>query len=320
MPSNGVRRRVLVAAGASEEALLRALFTQAPLHGWDAIPAKSFEEARFVLQHSACDLLLVDEGLCQQQGADGLAWLASQRDVPVVFLARAAAEQITQAYVDGVNFWLPRDLALAHPSLMAAALERAAELTQLRRGQRAAGETVHQCRRQIDRLVGLLWRTIPMKPEQAWLTQRHMLERLQEEISRSERHGAPLTVALGEIRPVPALDDGRTAEPVLADWTTERITRAKRRCDVAGQYGLHGFMLLMVHTPSRGGFTCCRRLQQLLEAVPAVANDGPRGPVRAYFGVAGFAEEAASAKSLLHCAEQRLETARTVEEDRLVVT
>ena len=164
MPSIGVRRRVLVAAGASDEALWRALFSQDPLNGWEAIPAHSFEEARFVLQHSACDLLLVDEGLCQQQGADGLAWLASQRDVPVVFLARAAPEQITQAYLDGVDFWLPRDLTLGHPSLMAAALQRAAELTHLRRGQRDAGETVHQCRRQIDRLVGLLWRTVPEAP------------------------------------------------------------------------------------------------------------------------------------------------------------
>ena len=143
---------------------------------------------------------------------------------------------------------------------------------------------------------------------------------MQEEIARSERHSAPLTVALGEIRPIPGPDDGSTREPVLADWTTERITRAKRRCDVAGQYGLDGFMLLMVHTPGGGGVTCCRRLKQLLEAVPAIANHGPRGPVRADFGVASFADEAASAKGLLSCAEQRLEAARTADEPRLVAS
>jgi GGDEF domain-containing protein len=315
MPSNGERRRVLVAAGASDESLLRALFTQDPLRGWDILAADSFEEARFILQHNTCDLLLVDEGLYNQQGPDGLAWLARQREVPVVFLAGATPDKITRAYEDGVNVWLARDLSLAHPELMAAALERATELTSLRRGRHKAAETVHQCRRQIDRLVGLLWRTVPINTEQPWLTQRHMLERLQEEIARSERHGAPFTLALGEIH---AAGEPGTCEPGLADWTVERITRAKRRCDVAGQYGLQGFMLLMVHTPTQGAVSCCRRLQQVLEDAAAVPTHGPHGPLHACFGVASFLAAASNSRSLLSCAEQRLEIAKAGPDERVV--
>jgi len=306
-----------VAARASEAERLRDLFAQDALRAWDPIPVDSFEEARFVLQHTTCDLVLVTEGL-YQEGPEGLGWLARQREVPVVFLADAEPERITQAYQDGVNTWLPRGLTLANPHLLAATLERVVEWSSLRRGRHRAAESLQQCRRQIDRLVGILWRTVPMNTEQPWLAQRHMLERLQEEISRTQRHGVPLAMAIGEVHRAPALGELAQDEPVIADWTTQRILRAKRRCDVAGQYGLQGFMLLLVHTPQAGAVTCCRRFQHVLEAVPAIAGHGPHGPVRAYFGVASFSAATSSAKSLLSSAEQRLEVAKATPEEGLV--
>jgi len=317
MASSNERRRVLVAASASEAELLRGLFMQDALEAWEPRPVDSFEEARFVLQHTTCDLVLVAEGL-YQQGPEGLAWLARQRDVPVVFLATTEPQKITQAYKDGVNVWLPLDLTLVHPKLLAATLERVVEWSTLRRGRHRAAETLQQCRRQIDRLVGILWRTVPMNSDQPWLAQRHMLERLQEEISRTQRHGVPLTVAIGEVHRAPNRDEPEPEEPVMGEWTMQRILRSKRRCDVAGQYGLQGFMLLLVHTPAPGAVTCCKRLQQLLEAVPAIAGQGPHGPVRAYFGLAGLSPDASSAKSLLSSAEQRLEVAKAKPEERLV--
>jgi len=306
-----------VAACASEAELLRGLFRQDVLEAWESRPVESFEEARFVLQHTTCDLVLVAEGL-YQKGPEGLAWLARQREVPVVFLADAEPHKITQAYKDGVNVWLPRELTLNHPKLLAATLERVVEWSTLRRGRHRAAETLQQCRRQIDRLVGILWRTVPMNTDQPWLAQRHMLERLQEEISRTQRHGVPLAVAIGEVHHAPVRGEAAPEEPVMGDWTSQRILRSKRRCDVAGQYGLQGFMLLLVHTPAPGAVTCCRRLQNLLEAVPAIAGQGPHGPVRAYFGVASFSADASSAKSLLSSAEQRLEVAKATPDERLV--
>ena len=44
--------------------------------------------------------------------------------------------------------------------------------------------------------------------------------------------------------------------------------RSKRRCDVAGQYGPQGFMLLLPQTPPEGAVHFCRRLQGLLDDVP----------------------------------------------------
>ena len=108
-----------------------------------------------------------------------------------------------------------------------------------------------------------------------------------------------------------------TPNPEAGQWVAQRLNRVKRRCDVAGHYGLHGFLLLMVHTPGKGGLTCCRRLQRILEA-PAATNAGPRGPVRACFGLASHGTQTASPQALLRTAEDHLEAARIGAGDRLV--
>jgi GGDEF domain-containing protein len=126
-----------------------------------------------------------------------------------------------------------------------------------------------------------------------------MLQRLDEEVARARRHGGPLTVVLGEVHAGAA---GR--EAALA---AERVGRAKRRCDVAGQYGLHGFMLLLPRGSEAEALGCCRRLRALLEQPPP---GGPAPPAHACFGVAAFSPAAATAQGLLSRAEERLEEAR----------
>jgi diguanylate cyclase (GGDEF)-like protein len=310
MSSSGEPRRVVLAACASKAELLRGLFTDESLQRWDPYCVASFEEARFLLQHTPCDLALVDESL-YRQGPDGLPWLAQQREVPVIFLADPEARKITSAYRDGIQVWLPRELSLAHAPLLAAAMERVAEWSCLRRGRHQADATLQHCRRQMDRLVSILWRTGPQSGQQPWPGQRQMLERLEDEAFRAQRHGLPLAVAVGEVHHAPTGNEATGDEPLMGEWATQRILRSMRRCDVAGQYGLQGFMLLLVHTPQAGAVTCCRRLQKALEAVPALAGNGPHGPVRACFGVASFSPDMSSPKSLLTMAEQQLEIART---------
>jgi PleD family two-component response regulator len=85
------------------------------------------------------------------------------------------------------------------------------------------------------------------------------------------------------------------------------VARAKRRCDVAGQYGLRGFLLLMVQTPHEGGAACCRRLRETLEE--QAARDARRS-LRVWFGLASYTPEAGTPQALLRLAEQNLEGAR----------
>ena len=311
-----LRRRVLLAAGPNSAKPMQELFSQAPLDAWEPILAESFLQARFILQHNACDVALVHEDLYQREGGPSLAWFGREPQVPVVFLTNYRAETITQAYAQGVVMCLPRELSLAQPQLLATAMDRAVQLGDSARGKERMHEQLTMSRRHIDRLVNLLWRTLPMEPNSAWFSQRHTLERLQEEISRTSRHGAPMTLALAEVQKEPFTEAPEVLP--LEEWTANLVAKAKRRCDVAGSYGMQGFLLLMVHTPKNGGIICCRRLQQLLEQGAASPDKSPRGPIRASFGLASTPAEIASAQSLLRCAEENLEAAKAGKDQGIV--
>jgi GGDEF domain-containing protein len=296
------RRRVLLAA---DEAVRRALTpAMAALRPtWDVTEADSFEQARFVLQMERCDVLLLDASLYRPRDAGGVAWLAEVQREPVVFLADERAHLALDAVRCGANYWMPRNLAASHPALLETLLGQALELAALQGRLREADDEVQAGRRHVDRLLGLLWDVAPTEGRAPWFTQRHMMERLQEELARSHRRGGPLAVALGEMH-------GPAIGPETAGWAAEQVLRLKRRCDVAGQYGPYGFMLLLPRSRDREAVGCCRRLKAELERGLAGA--------RASFGVANYSPAAPSAQALLRRAEERLEQARATSTGRVV--
>jgi GGDEF domain-containing protein len=298
-------RRVLIAAGEAEQAALGTLFARGLVPGWEPVVAGSYERAYFLLQHDPCDVLLVDDSLYAREAPQALVGLASQAASSLVLFATPAAERITAALDSGVNQWLPRQMVLDHPPLLAAALRQASRWSGLQRRLRLAAEGLQECRRQVSRLVAMLWESNPIERDARWFTQRHMMERLQEEIDRAARHGSPFSVVLGEVR----LRADSLLPPVgwahLSALTAERIVRVKRRCDVLGQYGPHGFMLLLANTPEPGAVAYCRRLEQYLVQESALAEFVPT------FGVAGSGEGTPTAQSLLGRAEEQLERARS---------
>jgi GGDEF domain-containing protein len=77
---------------------------------------------------------------------------------------------------------------------------------------------------------------------------------------------------------------------------------------VAGQYGLNGFLMLLPQTTETGAAGCCRRLEALLQS--ASGGNGPRPPLHACFGIAGFSPDTSTPQSLLRRAEESLAQAR----------
>jgi diguanylate cyclase (GGDEF)-like protein len=309
MPPLLERRRVLLAGLPAECGALRALFDAGRFPDWEALAADGIERARFLLQMEPCDVVVLGAEMYRRSDAACLEWLGGPDRTPVLLLADEAPALVAEALGRGADHWLPRDLALSCPALLAAALHTAARLGDLRRKARQAGETLGDSRRQVSRLVSLLWEVSPADGRAGWYSQRHMLERLDEEVARTQRHGGPFTVVLGEVH------GGRRERLTpaeahqLASWTAARVMQAKRRSDVAGQYGPHGFMLILPRTSAAGAAGACRRFQALLEEPPPL-EETPLPPVQACFGIAPFSPEAESAKALLRRAEERLDRAK----------
>jgi hypothetical protein len=310
MPANHERRRALIAAEKTLSEPLVKLFGTGPLQDWQARAVGGLAGARSLFQSQPFDALIIDEGVYRKAGPIDRVWLAGQPEAGVLLVARAQAALVAHALGHGVGHWLPRFLVRHHPLVLAAALDRTAQLTDLRRRTRQVGTALQESRRQVDRLAGLLWRTLPSDGQVRWLTQRGMLERLQEEVSRVGRYGHPLTVVLGEVASASA---GPT-EP-FGSWIADHLSRAKRRCDVAGQYGPRGFMLLLPHTQEAGGLACCRRLQKVLQAQSL--GEPAREAGRTYFGLAGFSPASSTPTGLLSLAEQSLAAARAAKDGLL---
>ena len=318
MPAILERRRVLIAGrGPSCDGLL-ARFDAGLVAGWDAVAADGVERARFVLQMEPCDVVMVDADLYHAAEPESLAWLGGPDRTPVLLLADATPDALVEAMRRGADHWLPRDLALGCPALLAATLGTAATLGDLRRQARTGGEALADCRRQVSRLVNMLWEASPAEARGGWHSQRHMLGRLDEEVARVQRGGGALSVVLGEVHGARRERLSSAEAHHLAAWTAARVAQAKRRSDVAGQYGPHGFLLLLPGTTAVGAVGACRRLQTVLEEPPAV-EETPLPPVQACFGVAAFSASATSVKALLRQAEERLEQAKAGVGERVEV-
>jgi hypothetical protein len=297
-------KRILVAVSKSREGEVKALFERDPLGGrWDPLFADGFSKARFILQHSPCDALLVHEDILDREPIQGLSWLCMRKDYPVVLIGQSPSN-FQRAYEVGVQHCLPYDMALASAPLLStiliqasAALDESIALTRTR-------DHLSHTRRHVDRLVTLMWRSSPQHGDSQWYSQPFLMERLGEELARAERYKVPLSLAIGELKP----NENRDIE--LPEWTPDLLVRGKRRCDVVGQYGKSGFMVVMMHTPKSGGISCCKRLQNVLEQPDPIMAPTPSPSLRAYFGLSSMVGERSSVQSLLSSAEQNLEAAR----------
>lgn len=302
-------RRVLLAASDQERPTLRRLLDCCPWKTWDITEADTFEQTRFLVQMDACDVVLLDSSLMLRNDPGGASWLAARLETPVLFLAEPTPDILRGMEGQGAYSWLPRGLALAHPELLHTSLLQLARQSELQHHLWQAGAALTECRQRVDRLVTRLWECSPTDGKLSWLSQRYMLERLQEEVSRVQRHGGPLTIALGELEKCVGQLEGEEVQQV-ALWSADRIARAKRRCDVSGQWGPTSFMLLLPRTSNAGAAGACQRLGGILEQGPSPLP-GPHARLAARFGVATFVPDTDTPQALLSRAEESLERARS---------
>lgn len=280
--------RVAVAARGLPADALGQLFRVDALRDWVLLPVDSCEHAHFLARMGACDAVVVDDSVLGA-GPDCLGWLSQRPEVPIVLLADGDTDAVLRALTGGARLWVPRSVVLSNPALLAAALQHA-----VLGGDRSPADRPEQGPgSQVARLVELLWEVTPFEGRPLWFSQRAMLERLHEEVCRSERHGSPLAVVLGEW-------EDACPGPV-GGWAAECVVRAKRRCDVAGQYGPRGFMVLLPHTLAAGAAVFCRRLRGVLEAAR---------PPGLRFGIAAYPAQAPGLAGLLRHAEEQLDGAR----------
>jgi GGDEF domain-containing protein len=294
--------RVLLAAPDDGRADWRSLL---PTAGLDIVEVASIEQAGFVHEAQPCDVVVLDGRLAGADWCEALDRLDKQGYTPILLLSDPAPAIVLEGFRREAA-WLPTSIARQHPELLVGALEQAIRRSQERQRASQATDHLRTCHARVDRLLELLWETVPGEGPIRWLSQRHMLERLEEEVARTRRYGGPLSIVLGELE----ADSGERLDvdilKRLGTWMAQTVGSQKRRSDVAGQYGLAGFMLLLPRVAPEEAAHACQRLGSLLQH-PA-HDDIPA--VHARFGVASVPTEQLSVQTLLRYAEERLEETR----------
>lgn len=307
MTDSSARRRVLVVSRTSWRSELVNLVHAA---GWHALEADGFIHARFLLSMTVCDVLLLSDDLFGADFLDALRWLLELVDSPPVLVAELHEPFVPTAIRQGV-LWVHPDSLARSASLMGAMLDQSHMLGRQRQNVALANANVREGEARVERLLRMLWEAAPIDGPSRWFTQRHMMERLDEEVSRCLRHNAPLTVVVGELAPPEGADMPRDQADRLSGWLAEEVARNTRRCDVAGHYGRNGFMMLMPQTTTEQAAGACQRLREILAHPPHI---GP-APVHACLAITGLPGGDPTLPALLRRAEERLERARGFQED-----
>ena len=149
----------------------------------------------------------------------------------------------------------------------------------------------------------------------------HLDERLPVELSRAERVGRPLSVAMLDVDHFKEFNDryGHAAGDVGLRAIAERVRLMTRRSDVLARYGGEEFVLLL---PDTSADVALEKLEEIRAEVQALVIELPRGLGQATLtlsaGIATFPDDGTSAAELVEEADARLFRAKDLGRNRVV--
>jgi diguanylate cyclase (GGDEF)-like protein len=116
-----------------------------------------------------------------------------------------------------------------------------------------------------------------------------ILELLDKEIDRSQRHGRPLVVALADLDFFKSVNDryGHLAGDAVLKRVADELTSGLRSTDVLGRYGGEEFLLILPETDLMGGYTVAEKLRRRVEKLRLPMPDGDV-KLSVSVGIAGF--------------------------------
>jgi diguanylate cyclase (GGDEF)-like protein len=153
------------------------------------------------------------------------------------------------------------------------------------------------------------------------LNRRALLSLLDNEMSRSDRTGNPLSVIMGDLDRFKAINDcyGHEAGDAVLREAAARMKSGVRAYDSVGRMGGEEFMLILPDCPSRIGTTIADRMRELLSATPVDTRAGPV-PVTTSLGVASSDQvSVATAEDLIRAADGALYRAKHAGRNRVMV-
>jgi len=153
------------------------------------------------------------------------------------------------------------------------------------------------------------------------LSRRELMRRLDQEVARSHRFGAPLGVMMVDIDYFKQVNDqhGHAEGDRVLERVAQTLQQALRSVDSIGRYGGEEFMVLLPNTGLRASEQLAQRLLEHVRRLEIVLTTGQRLQVSVSIGVTctDVLHEPGSAEGLIRTSDQALYTAKHNGRDRV---
>ena len=285
-------RVLVVQAEQAERAFQRALFTEA---GMSVVEACSGAEALDFLATDRPDLVVLGRTLPDMDGLDLLPRFKSgELDFVPVLVASHRGE--TAERVRGLQ--LGADDYIPRPCDPAEFLARAKALLRTK-----------QAHDRIRKLHTTLEQMVVSDPLTGLHNRRYLMDRMLQEMQRSDRHGEPLALAMIDLDAFKPINDqfGHVLGDKVLRAVGSAISKSVRVSDIAARYGGDEFAVILPQTPPEGAMRVCERLLRNISEIILQDETGKTFRITASLGLAYYpADDVETPEDLVHSADGAL--------------
>ena len=259
------------------------------------VEACSGAEALEFLATDRPDLVVLGRTLPDMDGLDLLPRLKSgELDFVPVLVASHRGE--TAERVRGLQ--LGADDYIPRPCDPAEFLARAKALLRTK-----------QAHDRIRKLQITLEQMVVSDPLTGLHNRRYLMDRMLQEMQRSDRHGEPLALAMIDLDAFKPINDqfGHVLGDKVLRAVGSAITKSVRVSDIAARYGGDEFAVILPQTPAEGAMRVCERLLRNISEIVLQDETGRTFRITASLGLAYYpADDVETPEDLVHSADGAL--------------
>jgi diguanylate cyclase (GGDEF)-like protein len=138
---------------------------------------------------------------------------------------------------------------------------------------------------------------------------RYLMDRMLQEMTRSDRHGEPLAFAMIDLDAFKPINDqfGHVLGDKVLRAVGSAISKSVRVSDIAARYGGDEFAVILPQTPAEGAMRVCERLLRNISEIVLQDETGRTLRITASLGLAYYpADDVETPEDLVHSADGAL--------------
>lgn len=316
---------VLIGENCAEQSLLSGILQKSTMFRCQVYEANDLEAATELTRRCRPDVVILESiipyGHVRQEAVMSMRHLLRyQTEQAFIILAREEDQSAAvYALQEGASDYLLIDQVQNDPMCLHRSIKNAVQRKQLEREFSRTVDLLRQRNQELEMLNQQLWKLSHTDELTGYFNRRHIVSRMEEEISRGLRYEMSLSIVLADIDHFKRINDtfghlaGDRALQTIADLFRSKL----RESDLIGRFGGEEFLLILPHTDLGGAEAFCHRLRDHVEKHPLQLGDQSI-TMTASFGVSTLSPDMDTSHKLLRIADRNLYRAKYLGRNRVV--